>query len=209
MAYIHRLSVYIYASSLFAFGAAILDLSQMLARGSTNTGNNTGLEGVTGLINTREVGFSLAVGFRFLFLWAFVAQRPRGEAPLARSSSSGYDPREDSHSASWQRWGYLGFALKWSLLAVIVAITVLSIIWRIVSRTLGVVYITETTMEIVVSGIFILKVLLNIFLSPVRPWWRPSLTNFVPIITMATNLGIAVGNLVFCTSNYFPISRSF
>lgn len=188
----------LHVSALFAFGAAILDLSQILARGR----NNNGLEGssITALINTREVGLALSVGFRFLFFWLLVAEPPRGERVLPPVEGA---YRARGHSADWGRWGILGFLLKWSLLALTISIPIIQIIWRIAQRRFDVIYMVESTIEIVVSALFILKVMLNLFLSPLEPWWRPFRSYSAPLIGLLINLGIAVGNLTL-----FPFSET-
>lgn len=112
-----RLAIHLYTSALLAFAAAILDLSQILSRGPANVDSGADTGGVTaGLINTREVGLALSFGFRFLFFWTFVGERPRGEQPLSPSEDNKEHPYSREHSADWKRWGFLGFTLKWSLL---------------------------------------------------------------------------------------------
>ncbi|KAF9270356.1 hypothetical protein L218DRAFT_29755 [Marasmius fiardii PR-910] len=193
---INLLSVYLYSSAIFAFGAAVLDLSQLLTRGANNIIQGTGTEAVRAIINTREVGFSISVGLRFLFFWKFVAERPRGEPPPLGPSLYTYNPWEQSHSASWKRWGYLGLFLKWSLLLATLALPILQILWRIVFRTIGPVYLVESTMQIVISALFMMKLLLNIFLSPVFPRSKAVASNLAPFLALGLNLGIGIGSLI-------------
>ncbi|KAJ3847155.1 hypothetical protein EV368DRAFT_51661, partial [Lentinula lateritia] len=195
------LSIYLYSTALFSFVAAVIDLAQLLVRGSVKVNMNTGItSGVTALINTREVGLSIAIGFRFLFFWAFVAERPRGEPPPTTDLS---DPRvyvhhaQNSHSAKWERWGYLGIFLKWLILASVISIPILQIIWRIAVRHFGVVYMVESTIEILISALLLLKMILNVFLSPVSPWWKPFRFYVAPLIALLINLGIGIGELVY------------
>lgn len=201
-------AIYLYISALLAFVAAILDLSQVLARGRADVDAGLDQDSVTGLVNTREVAFALSVGFRFLFFWVYVAQRPRGEPAVVRLGNE-YDPREHSHSASWQRWGYLGFLIKWKLLALIFSIPIIQIFWRIVDRRYGVVYMVETTIEIVVSALLFLKILLSIFLSPVLPWWRPFHAYAVPLLALGLNLGISITDLISCELSFHHVPRIF
>ncbi|KAJ4494392.1 hypothetical protein C8R41DRAFT_919356 [Lentinula lateritia] len=195
------LSIYLYSTALFSFVAAVIDLAQLLVRGSVKVNMNTGItSGVTALINTREVGLSIAIGLRFLFFWAFVAERPRGEPPPTIDLS---DPRvyvyhaQNSHSAEWERWGYLGIFLKWLILASVISIPILQIIWRIAARHFGVVYMVESTIEILISALLLLKMILNVFLSPVSPWWKPLRFYIAPLIALLINLGIGIGELVY------------
>ncbi|KAJ7193357.1 hypothetical protein GGX14DRAFT_701210 [Mycena pura] len=191
----NSLAIYLYISSIFAFGAAILDLTQILLRGATNADRGLALNTVSGIVNTREVGFALAFGFRYLYLWAFVGQRPRYEPRPSSDVAPLYSER-DVHSASWERWGLLGFLLKYALLGAVVSIPILQIIWRIVTGN-SPMYIAESTIQIAVSVLLIAKLLLNLFLTTVGPWWRPFLPYIVPIIALMISTGIGTGNVLF------------
>lgn len=204
--HVYSIAIYLYSSALIAFAAAILDLSQILARGTSNTTSALSVTALVSLVNTREVLLALSTSFRFLFFWAFIAERPRGEPPPPprESRTEAYDPREHAHSASWQRWGYLGFLLKWTLLGLSIAILALQIIWRIAERRYATVYMVESTIEIVASGLFILKILLNVFLSPLVPWWRPLRSYSAPLLALLINAGVGIGNLIMC--RLLPVS---
>lgn len=187
-------AIYLYISSFIAFVAAILDLSQTLAQGRTTLGTVT----TSGLTIAREVGLALSVGFLYVFLWCLVAQRPRGEEPTSFVDiKAEYNPRDHSHSASWKRWGVLGLLLKWSLLGLSFSIPILQIIWRVSAPDpqFGMIYITDATIEVVVSALFILKLFLNTFLSPLTPWWRPVQSNAAPTTALLISGGIGIGNL--------------
>lgn len=202
---INLLSVYLYSSAIFAFAAAVLDLSQLLARGETNIIQGTGTEAVQAIINTREVGFSISVGLRFLFFWKFVAERPRGEPPPLGPSL--HTSREQAHSASWKRWGYLGIFLKWSLLLATLALPILQILWRVVFRTSGAVYLVESTMQIIISALFMMKLLLNVFLSPLISRWRAIASNLGPFLALMLNAAVAIGSLVIFTFSETTLGR--
>ncbi|KAG7099349.1 hypothetical protein E1B28_001205 [Marasmius oreades] len=201
------LSVYLYSSTIFAFGAAVLDISQLLERGTSNIMQGTGKEAVKAIINTGEVGFSISVGLRFLFFWKFVAERPRGEPPPLGPALYTYSPREQAHSASWKRWGFLGLVLKWSLLLATLALPILQILWRIVFRTYGPVYLVESTMQIIISALFVLKLLLNMFLSPVISRWKTMVPNLAPFLALMLNLAIGIGSLVIFTFSETTLGR--
>ncbi|KAJ3759932.1 hypothetical protein EV360DRAFT_81641 [Lentinula raphanica] len=177
---VNLLSIYLYTTALFSFVAAVIDLAQILARGSVK---------------------SAFLWLRFLFFWAFVAERPRREPPPTTSDLR--DPQvyvhyaENFHSAKWERWGYLGILLKWSILASVFSIPVLQIIWRIAEGHYGIVYMVESTIEILVSALFLLKVFLNVFLSPVSPWWKPFQFYAVPLIALLINPGLGIGDLIY------------
>lgn len=207
-------AVYLYTSSLLAFGAscrpfravrllihtpsvaAILDLSQVLLRGTTNTDQGLGLNTVIGIVDTREVLLALSFGFRYLYLWAFVAQRPRYE-PRPRSQVDPLFSETYFHSASWERWGVPGLVLKFALLGSVISIPILQITWRIATG-FSAVYIAEATVQIAVSVLFIAKLMLNLFLSTVAPWWRPFIPYIIPIMALMISTGIGAGNLLLC-----------
>ncbi len=188
-----------------AFAASIFDLNQLGARGSHNVLRGYDVHSVRGLVYTRELILALSNGLRFMFFWMLIAERPRGEPPLnLQDRKAEYDPRYRAHSASWQRWGYLGFILKWGLLALTVVIPIMQIIWRIFQRHYGVAYTVESTIEITVSSFFILKLFFNAILSPVShslvsPWWLRFLSYLGPIVALLIGLGIGIGQLVICT----------
>ncbi|TFK41025.1 hypothetical protein BDQ12DRAFT_678762 [Crucibulum laeve] len=199
MRQVSLLSVYLYTASLLGFIAAILDLSQILVRGRANVARGIGLEAVSGFLVARELFLALSIGFLYLYLWSFVALCPRGECRTRPDLlKMRYNAREHAHSASWKRWGILGMILQWTTLAASISIPLLQILWRIVSaqHTYGSLYIAESTIETVLSAIFILKLLLNIFLSPVTPRWLPLRMYIVPIVSLMLSAGLGVGNIV-------------
>ncbi|KAJ7070767.1 hypothetical protein C8F01DRAFT_1107694 [Mycena amicta] len=179
----------------FCLGAAILDLTQILLRGTANTNQGLALATVTGIVNAREVGFALAFGARYLYLWAYVAQRPRYE-PRPSSQIDPLFSTNNIHSASWERWGVPGLVLKYTLLAAVLSIPILQIIWRIATGN-SPVYIAESGIQIAVSVLLMGKLLLNLFLTTVAPWWRPFLPYIVPIFALLISMGIGAGNVLF------------
>ncbi|PBK98737.1 hypothetical protein ARMGADRAFT_1060375 [Armillaria gallica] len=206
-------SLYLYSSTLLAFAASIFDLNQLSARDSHNVLRGHDADSVRGLVYPRELSLALSVGFRFMFFWMLVAERPRGEPPLTlQDREAAYDPRYHAHSASWQRWGYLGFILKWGLLALTVVIPIMQIVWRIFQRHYGVAYTVESTIEITLSSFFILKLFFNAILSPVShslvsPWWLRFLSYLGPIVALLIGLGIGIGQLVIFAFSETTLGR--
>lgn len=80
------------------------------------------------------------------------------------------------------------------ILALTISIPILQIIWRIAQRRFGIIYMVDSTIEIVVSALFILKIVLNLFLSS----WRPIRFYLAPLAALGLNLGIGVGDLILC-----------
>jgi len=189
---------YLFVSSFLAFAAAVLDLSQILACGDVHTDKEVG---VSGFINTREIFLALSVGFIYILFWTLVAQCPPEESTrLLVGIKRQHDARGPSHSASWRRWGFIGITLKWISLLASISIPLLQILWRIVisQRKYGNLYVTESTIETVVSAMFILKLLLNIYLCPLPSRWRSSGRYVTYIFSLIISAGLGVGNLIIC-----------
>ncbi|KAI0651720.1 hypothetical protein C8Q79DRAFT_1004985 [Trametes meyenii] len=184
----------LHLSVLIAFLAALFDLSQILIRGRVAVDLGIDNAGVSGLITAREVFYSFANGLRFLFYWGFVATIPLGETIPEGTMM---------HSGSWRRWGIIGLILKWSTLLLVILITVFQLIYRDVKafEKIGAVYEAESTLEIIVSAVFILKLLLNTWARFPTGSTSPSkgkmLVQYAPmIVALLFSLWIAVGNVI-------------
>lgn len=112
-------SLYTYAAVLAAFIGALLDLGQQLVRGASNVRLGLGIDAVRGFLVAREIFLSLSFGFRFIFYWATVAEgygyafkscRPFLFISYSARRQGKFDT---THFASWDRWGWLGFILKY------------------------------------------------------------------------------------------------
>lgn len=202
-----RLTIYIHLSTFLAFLAAIFDLSQILRRGVSETARGDGLDTVAPLIVARELGFAFSIGTRFLFFWMFVAEPPRGELPPLpipddrRPNFITLYSNDRLHSGSWTRWGFLGTLLKWGLLIMTIAVPVLQAIWRIATEftKFGPVYNVEGSLQIVLSSLFIIKILANIWLTTLTPWYTV-FRDYSPVIfALGISLGLGIGNLLCCT----------
>ncbi|KAJ7017482.1 hypothetical protein C8F04DRAFT_1155834 [Mycena alexandri] len=167
-------AISLYSSSLIAFVAAIID-----PRPDPGLALNT----VTGLIDVREVGLALSFGFRYLYLWAFVAQRPRYE-PRPRTQDDPLFSETHYHSANWERWGFPGVILKFALLGAVFSIPILQIYGG---------SIDHPNHRLCTAHC---ELMLNLFLSTVAPWWRPFTPYIVPIIALMISTGIGAGNLL-------------
>ena len=188
----------IHLSVFLAFLAAIFDLSQLLIRGSTTSDDLSDNlpPGASGLITAREVFYAFSNSLRFLFYWGFVALIPLGET---------IPEGNQMHSASWRRWGFLGIFLKWATLLIQVVMLVLQLLYRNVAKLaqIGPVYEAESTLEIILSAVFILKLLLNtLAMFPVGTATQSKgkmLVQYAPIIVaLLFSLWIAVGNAILC-----------
>ena len=192
--------VCLYGSSFLAFVAATLDLSQVLIRKQQNPTVTLGT--IAGFIQAREVFLSLSVFFLDLFFWYLVAHCPRGEM-IGNTSvlSTKYSrARPSMHSASWNRWGVVGIVLKYGSLAALLSVPLLSLVWRLMptQRTYSSTYIAQSIIQTTVTGVFLLKLLLNVSISPQNHWWLALLSYTIPIISLLIGISLAVGDVVLC-----------
>ena len=155
----------------------------------------------------REIGFALSVGLRFFFFWLFVAEPPRGE----KVKPVPYDPetnffvhafKEPDHSGAWGHWGRTGMILRWLLLAMTFVITVLQMVWRLVSSNsfTSPVYTAESTLEIIASVIFILKLVLNTLITTTVPRSRMVRRYSTMVVALIFSIGLGIGNVAVCKS---------
>ncbi|RPD81859.1 hypothetical protein L226DRAFT_497007 [Lentinus tigrinus ALCF2SS1-7] len=185
----------LHMSVLLAFLAAILDLTQLLSRGrDRQSDTDDAAAGVNSLISAREVFYAFANTLRFLFYWGFVAMIPLGET---------IPEGNHMHSGSWRRWGLVGLSLKWSTLVILFVMAILQIVYRVVAefKKIGPVYEAEAALEIILSAVFILKLLLNTWARyPVGSTTQSKgkmLVQYAPIIVaLLFSLWIAVGNVI-------------
>ncbi|CCM00906.1 uncharacterized protein FIBRA_02952 [Fibroporia radiculosa] len=176
-----------------AFISSILDLVQMLVRGSAAVDQALDLNSVSGLIIVREVGFSLSFGLRFLFYWGFVASPPPGEI---RPSDKAM------HNGSWGRWGAFGIFLEMLTLTLTLTDPVLQILYRNINALHEVepLYEVEAAIQIVLSAIFLLKLLLNCWVGmlanpSVVPTRKKLLGYSAPISALSLSILIGIGNV--------------
>ncbi|KAF8605035.1 hypothetical protein BDV93DRAFT_521918 [Ceratobasidium sp. AG-I] len=197
-------------ATFLAFVSAILDLGQLII---ISRGVFTGT--VFPLRIARELGYAVSFGMRFFFFWRFVAMPPRGEIAIlptpGRSNRSSYVMDEEFHSGSWGRWGITGVMAKYTLLMGTIAVGVTQSIWRL-GFSFGLVrftsvYRADAILQIVMSGLFILKLVGNSYLSPLTPRWR-TFRDYIPVATaMSIGLGIAIGNLLCMRFSESPLGR--
>ncbi|EPQ60820.1 hypothetical protein GLOTRDRAFT_113349 [Gloeophyllum trabeum ATCC 11539] len=208
LAVLRRLKVlvsYLVAAALLGFLAVILDLVNLLNTTVSKKLNiKADLQAAASTIVAREIFFALSIGARFIFFWAFVAERPRGEGSTdsineaKRPNFIHMNSGLTLHSGSWDRWGVIGMILKWGLLGLSVSIPILQMIWRIVTAmaTFGPVYDADGTLQIVGSALFVLKLLLNAWLSPDEVRWRVLCHYLVVIVALGINLALGAANLL-------------
>lgn len=191
---------------LLGFVAAIFDLSQIIRRGYRDTTYDLNISSVQILIILREVGHAFSFAFRFLFFWAFVSEPPRGELPFLpmqddrRPNFISLGSEEIIHSGDWARWKSMGLIFKWVLLLLTLSIPVLQILWRLVNmfNMFGPIYVVESSIEIGLSAVFIMKLVINTFMSPLSPRLY-TLRDYSPVIlAISIGMGLAIGNLLCC-----------
>lgn len=183
-------------------------MSQILHRGYWNTTYDLDVSSVEVLIILREISHAISFVMRYFFFWAFVQEPPRGELPFVpmqndrRPNFISLSSESVVHSGDWARLKLLGIFLKWALLLLAVAVLVLQILWRLVNafKNYGPIYITEAGIEIGLSAAFMLKLVVNTFLSPLAPRWH-TLRDYSPVIlALLIGMSVAIGNLWCCES---------
>ncbi|KXN89896.1 hypothetical protein AN958_04900 [Leucoagaricus sp. SymC.cos] len=195
---VNSTALYLCSASLLLFIAAILDLGQLLVRGPAGNSQGFDQDVVAGFVVAREVALGLSYGFLFLFVWRAVAECPREERLKSHVQKKISGLSQQPHSASWTRWGLLGGVLKWFMLALIIVIPLLQIVWRLVvgQRQYGSTYIADSTLEIVASAIFVLKIVLNVLVSPSQTWWVPFRSYSGLVFALIITGAMGVGNLI-------------
>ena len=185
----YRSNSVLFAASFLIFGAAIINLSKTLVE--LKIGIVDGFSHRLGAV--RDVGLGLSVGLIHLFVWLFVAECPQAEP---------HSQAQVRHSASWRRWGMPGEILKWLSLTLCFLTPTLRILWhRLTSvRVRGPLIIANATTEIVLSAMFILKLILNTSLVCHVLRWKALRDYVAPIIAIIISASIAIGNLATCTS---------
>ena len=191
-----------------AFVGSVLDVGQVLIRGRVATDSDTDVSSVLTLLVARELAFSLSIGIRFLFFWTFVWQPPRGENRLpSRVNSREYKPSflwlgSDIHSNSWIRCHYVGRLLKYGLLLAVLAIPIFQILWRVAAdfSRIGPVYNVDSSLEIALSVLFVMKLFVNAGLSPLTPRWKTIRDYFPAIFALLISMGVGIGNILCCSS---------
>lgn len=178
----------LHLSIIAAFIASTLDLAQILQRGRLNTDLGLHLDTVQSLLRTREVAYSLSTSLRFLFFWIFVAEPPKPERDTASA-------RAGIHSGNWNAWGFIGISLQWATFSLALTIFVLQVIWRLDNEPnrFTNVYVAESTIEVILSAVFALKLLLNCAHCTIVPKWMCALdySGFVVSLLFSGVFGVA------------------
>jgi hypothetical protein len=196
-----RLSVFLFVSSFLGFIAAILDLGQILIRGSSGIANGLRLADVNGFIQAREVLLSISAGTVFIFYWTLVGRRPFGSISSQPLFPNTRTTRMASlHCGRWERWGYIGFGLQWLTILICVLIPILQIVWRVDPKhhQYDDLYVAASVFETTISIIFILKIFLNLSLTSLEERRQVFVDYTAPICALATSTGHGIGNLVLC-----------
>ena len=181
----------LHLSIVTAFIASVLDLSQILQRGTLNTDLGLRLDSVQSLIKAREVGYALSNSLRFLFFWILVAEPPKTErdTPGARAGT---------HSGNWNAWGFVGLTLQYSTLGLTLSVFALQLVWRIDNKVKGFssLYAAESAIQVILSAVFILKLVLNCSHSRVVSKWMCLFDYMGFIVSLAFGIGFGIANLM-------------
>jgi len=181
----------LHLSIVAAFVASILDLSQILQRGTLNTDLGLRLDSVQSLIKTREVGYALSNSLRFLFFWILVAEPPKTERDTPGACTG-------THSGNWHAWGLIGLILQYSTLGLTLAVFALQLVWRIDDKVNGFssIYAAESAIQVILSAVFILKLVLNCSHSRVVSKWICLFDYLGFILSLIFGIGFGIANLM-------------
>ncbi|KAG8836535.1 hypothetical protein FRC18_011212 [Serendipita sp. 400] len=195
-----RLSIpasYIHLSAFLAFAGAIFDFARLLQEAKVPRLNSmsTSSPGQFPLIVVREVNFSLSISLNYLFFFVYLGRPPRREISLVPTGEQ-IRARRDS-PARWSYWGVSGYLLQATLGAGIVGVAVLSIIWRVNGTASGGIYRADSLLQGILSLVFLGKILLNTYLSPLTPRWK-TVRDYAPVVvSLFLRFGIVITN-EFC-----------
>ena len=185
----------LHLSIIAAFIASILDLSQILQRGRLNTDLGLQLDSVQSLVKTREIGYALSNSLRFIFFWGLVAEPPKAERDTPNA-------RAGIHSGNWNAWGIIGIILQWLTLCLTLIIFALQVVWRLENspHNFTPVYIAESTIEVILSAVFAIKILLNCAHCTIVPKWTSTLDYLGFLVSLLFSIVFGVANLMHSES---------
>jgi len=189
----------IYSSAMFASTAAVLDIV-LLHRRNINPQDPPLLKTI---VIARGALISAYVGLHLLFYWRFVAIRQRCER---KEISAADDTAPNSlmnlavgfHSASWSRLGNFGLFLKYASLVTVIAVVASELAWRIFNFDQRIVFIVDDVCEISLLALFVLKLFLNAYWTPMAPTSRALVPYLAPITALVVDIATSIGGLVLC-----------
>lgn len=169
--------------------------------------NQTKGQPCTSLMIAREALLSAAIASRYYFFWLLVALAPRGEVQRRYSWNQTLPTPANSktHSGAWERWGIAGLILKHALLLGVAASGTMHVIWRL-GFVLNLdffkpVHSAVTIVEMVLMVFFLVKLTLNVWISPMLPRWN-TLRDYSPLLLAGLiNLVVSIAELhsrTFC-----------
>ena len=170
------------------------DFSQVLLHSNGRTTSET----LSGFFVAQEVFLVIALVFTFFFYLIYLGRPPYGELDIVPRNKR-REARRNSPTA-WGASGLLGSFAYVLLAGAIFAVAILHVMWRLFVNPANRVYRAAGIMEIFLSVAFLVKLLFNVWLSPLTPAWK-TFRNYAPVtISILINLTIAILNLVMCKS---------
>lgn len=170
------------------------DFSQVLLHSNGTTTSET----LNGFFVAQEVFLVIAVVFTLFFYLTYLGRPPYGELDVVPQNKR-REARMNS-PAAWGASGFLGSFAYVLLAGAIFAVAILQVMWRLVMNPANGVYRAAGIMEVFLPVAFLVKLLLNVRVSPLAPGWK-TFRNYAPVtISIFINLTIAILNLVMCKS---------
>ena len=177
------------------------NFSQVLLHSNGTTTSET----LNGFFVAQEVFLVIALVFTLFFYLTYLGRPPYGELDIVPPNKR-REARRNS-PAAWEASGFLGSFTYVLLAGAIFAVAILQVMWRLVVNPANGVYRAAGIMEVLLSVTFLVKLLLNVRVSPLTPGWK-TFRNYAPVtISIFINLTIAILNLIICKSlviSYLP-----
>lgn len=167
------------------------DFARLLQVAKDTTNSNPANSGPFALVVLREISFALSISLNYLFFLVYLGRPPRGELKLFAIPDRARARRESP--SRWPYWGLFGFLAQGVLGSSILAVAILEVIWRITGKAKGnKSYVADGILQVILSLSFLVKIVLNTYLSPLIPRWK-TLRDYSPLIfALSTRLGIAL-----------------
>ena len=170
------------------------DFSQVLLHSNGRTTSAT----LSGFFVAQEVFLVIALVFTFFFYLIYLGRPPYGELDIVPPNRR-QEARRNS-PAAWGASGLLGSFAYVLLAGAIFAVAILHVFWRLIMNPENCVYRAAGIMEVLLSVAFLVKLLFNVWLSPLTPGWK-TFRNYAPVtISISINFIIAILNLIMCKS---------
>ncbi|KAH8916715.1 hypothetical protein BT69DRAFT_1302507 [Atractiella rhizophila] len=220
LARLNRPLLYILLSTLFSLFGGIIDLGNLLYSQGTSTIRLSSLSITTTLFLAGTTVFRLLYLYRRATQAAVLEKKIiiktglEQQSVMRRLSRWSFRPREGEvvlHSASWERFGITGSMIKFTMLAVVVAVGVLEALWRIGFLTdvnkFAVVNRASHGLQIAYLAIFTIKIVESTYTVDHKPRWENYRDAFPVLFGNVIGVANAVPNFPILGFSETPVGR--